>query len=371
MSSSQEDAGHVTALTAPVSASSLQPPASSVNPQQTATKMPPWAIPFDTPARNRFLKDYRTQAASATSTILACLAVTPLENVKTRLQSYNFNGTSDCLRYMLKHEGPRGFMAGALPPLASLTIVRVTNFTVYGKLKHALSDLVERNTGTSPLVAYNTPGSLPTFTGVSCFMLSGMVAGVCAAPIACPFELAKNVVQTSVLMASSQRGPTGQGLKYTSLQNVPRLSTAQAIKQIISRHGFRGLYTGMGLHMARDTVGTGLYFAIYETSKQLISTYLGDHHSPFGPPLVAGALSGIIPWLCTYPLDTRKTRRQSMILGKSKDMGVALAKTSVYTGLSVIILRTAIQNMLLLTMFEYFKREIDKLEVDPHPPPLA
>ncbi|EZF28299.1 hypothetical protein H101_08015 [Trichophyton interdigitale H6] len=215
MSSSQEDAGHVTALSAPVSASSLQPPAATVSPPETAaTEMPPWAIPFDTPARNRFLKDYRIQAASATSTILACLAVTPLENVKTRLQSYNFKGTTDCLRYMLKHEGPRGFMAGALPPLASLTIVRVTNFTVYQKCKHAISDFVERQTGTSPLAVYNTPGSLPTFTGVSCFMASGMLAGLCAAPIACPFELAKNVVQTSVLMASSQRGPTGKGLKF-------------------------------------------------------------------------------------------------------------------------------------------------------------
>ncbi|KDB37368.1 hypothetical protein H112_01278, partial [Trichophyton rubrum D6] len=288
---------------------------------------------------------------------------TPLENVKTRLQSYNFKGTTDCLRYMLKHEGPRGFMAGALPPLASLTIVRVTNFTVYQKCKHGISDFVERQTGTSPLAVYNTPGSLPTFTGVSCFMASGMLAGLCAAPIACPFELAKNVVQTSVLMASSQRGPTGKGLKYTSLQNVPRLSTIQAIKQIISRHGFSGLYTGMGLHVARDTVGTGLYFAVYETSKQLTSKYLGDNHSPFGPQLVGGALCGTLPWLFTYPLDTRKTRRQSMILGQSKEVGAAVAKNSVYTGLSVIILRTAVQNMLLLTMFEYFKREIDKLEV--------
>lgn len=78
---------------------------------------------------------------------------------------------------------------GALPPLASLTIVRVTNFTVYQKCKHAISDFVERQTGTSPLAVYNTPGSLPTFTGVSCFMASGMLAGLCAAPIACAFIL--------------------------------------------------------------------------------------------------------------------------------------------------------------------------------------
>lgn len=78
---------------------------------------------------------------------------------------------------------------GALPPLASLTIVRVTNFTVYQKCKHGISDFVERQTGTSPLAVYNTPGSLPTFTGVSCFMASGMLAGLCAAPIACAFIL--------------------------------------------------------------------------------------------------------------------------------------------------------------------------------------
>lgn len=92
MSSSQEDAGHVTALSAPVSASSLQPPAATVSPPETAaTEMPPWAIPFDTPARNRFLKDYRIQAASATSTILACLAVVslPCLVVGRRLKSMN------------------------------------------------------------------------------------------------------------------------------------------------------------------------------------------------------------------------------------------------------------------------------------------
>ncbi|KAK2748741.1 hypothetical protein FQN57_000322 [Myotisia sp. PD_48] len=336
MSSSQEDAGHEVSLTSPAPASSLQPSPVSPPPQpsQETTKMPVWWLNFDSPARNRFLKDYRIQAASATSTILACLAVTPLENVKTRLQS---------------------------------------------------------QTGVSPLVAYNAPGSLPTVSGITCFTLSGMVAGAVAAPVACkflyytflaakpnfkigPFELAKNVVQTSVLMGNRQASPTNTISSQSRVQSVARLTTSQAIRQIISRHGFRGLYTGMGLHVTRDTIGTGLYFAIYETSKQLVSTYLGDHHSPFGPPLIAGALSGVIPWVCTYPLDTRKTRRQSLILGKSNEVGEAaktLAKSSVYKGLSVIIARTAVQNMLLLSMFEYFKKEIDKLDIDDEGPPVV
>jgi len=37
------------------------------------------------------------------------------------------------------------------------------------------------------LVLYNTPGSLPTVSTVSCFTLAGMVAGLAATPLACKF----------------------------------------------------------------------------------------------------------------------------------------------------------------------------------------
>jgi len=215
-------------------------------------------------------------------------------------------------------------------------------------------------------VLYNTPGSLPTVSTVSCFTLAGMVAGLAAAPLACPFELAKNVVQTSVLMANRSHATTGAADKYASLRGVPRLGTMEAIQQIIARHGYRGLYTGIGLHAVRDTIGTGLYFGIYETAKQLISTFMGDNQSPFGAPMAAGALSGVIPWICTYPLDTRKTRAQSILLGKSKEIGeasMAVARSSIYKGMTVSIFRTAFQNMILLSTFEYLKIKINNLEI--------
>lgn len=91
---------------------------------------------------------------------------------------------------------------------------------------------------------------------------------------------------------------SGTMLENSPLRDVKRLTTAQAIKQIISRHGIAGLYTGVRLHALRDTIGTGMYFAIYETTKQLISTYQGDHGSPFGASMAAGALCGVIPWMC-------------------------------------------------------------------------
>ncbi|EEQ83564.2 mitochondrial carrier protein [Blastomyces dermatitidis ER-3] len=351
------------------SASSSSPLSSSIavasSPASNA-KMPYGIWNMDEPTRNRLLKQYRTQAASAASTIFATLSVTPLENLKTRMQTHDFRGLTDCARYIWRTEGFRGYTAGALPPMVSVTFVRVTNFTVYQKAKYALSDAIERMTGEAPLVLYNTPGSLPTLGTVSCFTIAGMVAGLAATPLACPFELAKNVVQTSVLMANRSHAIAGTATnRHTSLRGMPRLGTIDAIKQIVSRHGYRGLYTGVRLHAIRDTIGTGLYFGIYETAKQLISTYLGDQQSPFGAPMAAGALSGVIPWICTYTLDTKKTRAQCILLGKSKEIGeasMAAARSSMYKGMSVSIARTAFQNMILLTTFEYLKVRINQLE---------
>jgi hypothetical protein len=181
-----------------------------------------------------------------------------------------------------------------------------------------------------------------------------------------PFELAKNVVQTSVLMSyRSQASP--DAIQDPRVRSLPRLGTIQAFRKIISRHGFRGLYTGYHLHAIRDTIGTGLYFGIYETVKQIIAKEMGKPaQTPFGPPMVAGALCGTIPWLVTYSLDTRKTRAQSILLGRTKEIGeasMAVSRSSMYKGLSVSLMRTSFQNMILFSLFEYTKTHINNLEI--------
>ncbi|KGQ01396.1 hypothetical protein PAAG_11859 [Paracoccidioides lutzii Pb01] len=322
---------------------SVQVPSTATAPSASVASTPCWAM--DEAKRNKILKDYRTQAASATSTILATLSVTPLENLKTRMQTHDFKNLTHCAKYIWRTEGLRGYTAGALPPLATVTIVRVTNFTVYQNVKHAISKIFERVTGESPLATYNTPGSLPTVASVTCFTVSGMVGGLAATPIACPTLQQQLATRRYITCRAS-----------APLTPSDRLSPA---------HGYRGLYTGVRLHAIRDTIGTGLYFGIYETSKQLISTYLGEHTSPFGAPMVAGALSGVIPWCCTYTLDTKKTRAQSILLGKTKEIGeatMAVARSSMYKGISVSIARTALQNMILLTTFEYLKVKINQLK---------
>lgn len=84
----------------------------------------------------------------------------------------------------------------------------------------------------------------------------------------------------------------------STLRSKPRVGTFEAIGQIINRHGVRGLYTGFHLHMIRDTIGTGLYFGIYETVKQITASQIGQDKSPFGGPMIAGAICSTVPWFC-------------------------------------------------------------------------
>jgi hypothetical protein len=187
-------------------------------------------------------------------------------------------------------------------------------------------------------------------------------------------------VQTSVLVANRSRASPNAACD-PSLRSKPRLGTIDAIRQIVDRHGIRGLYTGFQLHMIRDTIGTGLYFGIYETVKQVAANQIGQEKSFGGGPMIAGAVCSTVPWFCvsfqliftgivayhlqTYPLDTRKTRAQSVLLGKTSEIGeasAAVAKSSMYRGLSIILLRTAVNNIVLLSLYEYITAVIKDLE---------
>lgn len=109
------------------------------------------------------------------------------------------------------------------------------------------------------------------------------------------------MVQTSVLMSNrAQAAP--DAARNPSFRTQSRLGTIDAIKQIVKRHGVMGLYTGFPLHALRDTLGTGMYFGVYETVKQLASKELGENKSSMGAPLIAGALCSTVPWFCVGSL---------------------------------------------------------------------
>lgn len=77
---------------------------------------------------------------------------------------------------------------GCLPPLASVTAVRVVNFTTYNWAKHAISDTFQSITGESPLEEYKKPGSTPSVAGILTFTGAGLLAGLVTSPLACTWQ---------------------------------------------------------------------------------------------------------------------------------------------------------------------------------------
>lgn len=76
-------------------------------------------------------------------------------------------------------------VVGFLPPLMSVTFVRVVSFSTYQAVKYRISDEFERITGVSPLAYYNQTGSLPSLATITTFTVAGMCAGLAASPFAC------------------------------------------------------------------------------------------------------------------------------------------------------------------------------------------
>jgi hypothetical protein len=95
-----------------------------------------------------------------------------------------------------------------------------------------------------------------------------------------------------------------------------RHSSFGTAKRIYSRAGVPGLYTGLSLHMLRDTFGTGFYWLSYETFKHLAMVNLPEGSPFLGAPLhlSAGGLAGITTWAITYPVDVVKSVVQKSAL---------------------------------------------------------
>lgn len=323
-----------------------------------------------------YAKKYRQVLSSAPASALAVIAGAPFENVKVRMQSRHFPNAWQATKYTYRTEGLRGFWAGTLPPLVSITFSRALGFSIYRKAKYTFDSWIEKATGTSPLQHVNKPGTYPTIYTLACFTGAGMVSGGVTAVVLTPIELIKNATQTSVLMASQGDTPKTHS---PGVKNVGRVSSWGSMKLIIQRRGPIGLWTGFRLHMLRDLVGSGIYFGIYETTKQTLNSYYGaEKANSAGAVAVAGALCGVGAWCVTYPLDTMKTRTQNNLVGAcsvpsttskaSASLSSALdtaaksvARVSKWKGLEMIILRSSIQNMIQMSFFEQAKVVIDNM----------
>lgn len=344
--------------------SSTPPQGQSPSEQQSKKNA---TIFFFQPSKNvkAFAKKYRTEIAASSSSVLSTFTAFPLDFTKSRMQSYE-NGFLHTVKDAYKAEGLRAFWRGAMPPLLSVTAVRTISFSIYQKAKYAIDHAIFKTTGHSPLVIANAPGSYPDAYTVTCFGLAGATSGAIVTLFSCPFELTKLNEQLAGKVAREARANPGSN---PSMMIDLKAGAWHTARRLVREHGLRGLYMGFNLHVARDTIGTAIYFVTYESTKQLMANARGK--SPTSPYAVAaaGGLCGIVSWACIYPVDVAKTVYQKQLLaarpGESAPKPViTFFQKHAYRGLGVSVLRSMIINMIFFSNFEFVKKRINALELD-------
>ncbi len=98
------------------------------------------------------------------------------------------------------------------------------------------------------------------------------------------------------------RGPS---IGSVSPEKHGRISSYGVIKQIVKRRGVLGLWTGFNLHLARDVIGSAVYFGVYESVKQGFTAYSGaEKPNAYAAVGIAGFSCGILSWclVCLPPL---------------------------------------------------------------------
>ena len=96
------------------------------------------------------------------------------------------------------------------------------------------------------------------------------------------------------------------------------------------------LYTGLQYTICREIISIPCYFSTYH--------YLNNNYRNkyiFTNPFIFGGLAGMTSWLCTYPIDTLKTRKQ---LDYSKSFKELYKMGKLFNGLEITLLRAFIVN---------------------------
>ncbi|XP_052190516.1 S-adenosylmethionine carrier 1, chloroplastic/mitochondrial [Diospyros lotus] len=194
--------------------------------------------------------------AGGTAGVVVETVLYPIDTIKTRLQAAHGGG-----KINLKglYSGLAGNLAGVLPASAMFV-------GVYEPTKQKLLKIFPEN------------------LSALAHLTAGAIGGITASLIRVPTEVVKQRMQTRQFA-----------------------SAPDAIRLIVSKEGFKGLYAGYGSFLLRDLPFDAIQFCIYE---QLRIGYKLAAKRDLNDPenAIIGAFAGALTGAITTPLDVIKTR---------------------------------------------------------------
>ncbi|GAA5862248.1 hypothetical protein JCM3774_004837 [Rhodotorula dairenensis] len=289
-------------------------------------------------ATQEFIYENRNTVAALVASFCSTIAGFPLDSVKSRLQVKRYSSVLDCARRTYAEEGIRGFFRGVTIPLVTITLVRTTSFSIYTWSK---DELLRKR--------WLTGETVPS-TAMAGF-LGGAASGLLLSVGTTAFEYTKIKLQLEYLIAMKK------GVPYE-----PR-GTVQGFLDLYRRGGVRGLYTGFRLHALRDTLGTGLYFGMYDSAQHIIHRTRPDlfENVPTAvTTFLSGSVAGVSSWALIYPIDLVKAKVQRNALAETAyerplDIFKRLSAggvTKLYRGLGISAVRSVFTHGCMWSILE-------------------
>ncbi|GMM35072.1 mitochondrial 2-oxodicarboxylate carrier [Saccharomycopsis crataegensis] len=222
--------------------------------------------------------------AGAVAGISEILMMYPLDVVKTRMQlqvnkptgaiGEQYSGVFDCIKKIVKTEGPTRLYRGISAPIMMEAPKRATKFATndeFGKFYKKLFGMNEIN---QPLA-----------------ILNGASAGACESFVVVPFELVKIRLQDKTS-------------KYTGAIDV--------VRKVIQQEGILRMYNGLEATLWRHVTWNAAYFGSIFQIRQLMPKY-EDKTKRMLVDLVSGCIGGITGTVLNIPFDVVKTRVQNQV----------------------------------------------------------
>ncbi len=185
--------------------------------------------------------------AGASATIAMDGILTPMDAVKQRMQlsSGKYSNVIDCLRKVRAREGLRSLYAGYGTTLVMNVPYHAFFFTSYETLKKLVDNRVEESVGVH--------------------LACGALAGVVAAGLTNPLDVAKTRLQTQ----------HDTGKRYSGMVG--------ALTTIAKEEGFGGLFRGLKPRILLHSASSAIVWATYEYMKRLLAGDDGSHPSNATP----------------------------------------------------------------------------------------
>uniref|UniRef100_A0A383WP30 Mitochondrial carrier protein n=1 Tax=Tetradesmus obliquus TaxID=3088 RepID=A0A383WP30_TETOB len=241
----------------------------------------------------------------------------PFDTIKTRLQVLGkgtigaagmpaemvYNSGLDCVRKMMKSEGPFSLYKGTIAPLLGNMVLLGIHFPTFMKTR-----------------AYLEQGDAPGAFTPWKILAAGAAAGAAGSVVSTPTELIRTkmqMVRKNNILAQ-MKGAAAGGLNPEENYK----GNWDCARKILRNHGLRGIYSGYMSTLLRDMQGYAWFFFGYEaTVHYLAGPGKTKADLEYWQVMGAGVMAGFGLWGSMFPIDTIKSKIQADSLSKPQFNG--------------------------------------------------